>query len=268
MQAPARFVDRAPEQHIADSRKHLATHHRMPTRGGDGCLCNQCRRLLPGGSADISAAQQQGDHRWQAALAAHGEDQPGQQDQREQRTNRSDPVPGCTRIGKWPEKMRAVIGARIEQTMCGVAKGGGREYRAPVGTILLPRQPGRSGQQPADGDEREGMREMAVVFDGQQRVAGAADQDIGVRQHPAQRAQHPGLAPEPGTKRRLGHGRAKQGMCQGIHKFRRKGGSRGGRVFRVCRAGSTEKRGAAFQLRPDQAGDTLIAGFQPWPIWQ
>ncbi len=219
VQGFARLVDRSPEQRIADRRKHLGPIERMAAGGGDPHLDVERTLALPGGGSDVSEAQRQRHCGRQPRVSAHGEDEPDQQNQGQRRANGGDPVPGHTQWRERPQQVRPIIGARVEHGMRGVADGGRGDYRPPVRAMALPRQPGRRSHDAADRNERQGMREVAVVLDRQQGVRRTPDQDIGIRQHTADGAEQPRLAAKTRAEGNLCRGRAEQRMGQGVHKL-------------------------------------------------
>ena len=72
-------------------------------------------------------------------------------------------------------------------------------------------------QQGADGNEDQGMGELAVVFQNQQRVGVGADQRVGIRQQRGKEAHHRGGTSFTFPAARLGEGSAQQAVGQDVH---------------------------------------------------
>src|SRR5690606_1262247 len=94
---------------------------------------------------------------------------------------------------------------------------GAAEDRLPIGAILLPQEPRQARYGPSNGNEGERVCEAAMMFDGKQRVAVTADEHVGIRQHAADGAHEPCLAPQSMLEEGLRGRRTKEPLSEWIH---------------------------------------------------
>ena len=100
-----------------------------------------------------------------------------------------------------------------------IAQGAEKKCPAECQLPAPPRQPvKRAGaEQPAGGNEREGVRELPVIFEEQQRVGPGTDKDIEVRGRAGGEPQNAGDARMALPARGLRQCGAESALCQRIH---------------------------------------------------
>jgi hypothetical protein len=189
----------------------------MSAGGGDLRLHVERALTLPGRQADVAKTEQQSQQRRTPGLPTHGKHQPDEEDQRQQGADGGDPVPGHAHRRERPKQMRPVVGTGVEHPMRCIAKGASHEERPPVGAMALLQQPRRGSEDAANRNEGQRVREVAVVLDRQQGIGRAPDQDVDIRQHTAEAADQPRLAPQTRAKGSLRSRRTEQCMSQWIH---------------------------------------------------
>ena len=98
-----------------------------------------------------------------------------------------------------------------------ITDGRGRHNRPPVRVMPRPHQPRQGRNDTAHRDERQRVREVAMVLDRQQGIRRTPDQDVGVWQHATDGAEQPRLAAKARAEGKLCGGRAEQCVSQGVH---------------------------------------------------
>ena len=103
--------------------------------------------------------------------------------------------------------------------MGGVADEACRQHAAPLDAVLAKSQPRQGGEGATERNGDEGMRELAVDFDVEQRIGLAADEEVGVGQHAGGGADHPAGVAKPPAEHGLGGDGAEQAVGQRVHFF-------------------------------------------------
>ncbi len=224
-----------PVMHIERAPQHQVGHRGLDRKLARQMAARLCQRqnpafrplLLHEAEAEIGHAQRQAPGHGLGFRIAQEEVQRQREQQREQRIDHRNQVPRFAPLRERQPQMGAVAGAGIQQRMCEI---GGEAAGVERGEAHAPLQEGpqqQRGNQRTDRHESQGMGEVAVVIQNQQRVAAALDQRIGVGQHAGDGARH-GRHPAPSHRRRLlaivaegrhggGQRRAHDGMSQDIH---------------------------------------------------
>jgi hypothetical protein len=166
---------------------------------------------------DVSEAQRQrGDGRC-ARFSSHGEDEAEQQEQGEQRPDGGHQVPRGALGREGPQQVRAVGGAGVEHAVGGVADDACRQNGAPFDAEFPESQPGQGGEGAADGNRGEGMRELAVELEVEQRVGVAVQEEVDVGQHAGGGADHPAGVAEAAAEHGFRGDGAEEAVGQRVH---------------------------------------------------
>ncbi len=228
----------------------------MAAGRGDVAECRHATRMLDGAERNVAEGNGGCDQRRPPVRSNEREHQPNQQCDGDERIDDRDPVPAETVIRERPEQLGAVARGRVEQAMAEVGQESAAPQGEPAGAIAPggPEEPERRDDGRADRGKEQRVGEPAVVDNGDERIGGAADEDIRIGREGGEPADESGSATELTAAARVGEGGAQKRMGDRIQGPERRWED-GASASRSCWGGLLKRSNSAW---PSQTIQSIV----------